>query len=436
MTSQWIVCIGIIPARAGFTSGAGEHRRTREDHPRSRGVYQSTYSSHGAAPGSSPLARGLHDRRTWMVGAPGIIPARAGFTAGGARPRRIQQDHPRSRGVYSGPRAPAAARPGSSPLARGLRPRPRPRSGGREDHPRSRGVYGLSRRATSRLIGSSPLARGLQAPQGQQALQVRIIPARAGFTSWTITRTGAWTDHPRSRGVYMRPGTSTSPAGGSSPLARGLRPRDRAPITGRRIIPARAGFTLIAGREPPPHGDHPRSRGVYRSRWGRPGTRRGSSPLARGLLASSGGDIDDLGIIPARAGFTRRTRRRQRRRRDHPRSRGVYDEQWAIEAAQEGSSPLARGLPRWAQWRRPLAGIIPARAGFTTRPCLTPRRCRDHPRSRGVYPGPGAVAAPGTGSSPLARGLRRRGSGRSGGTRIIPARAGFTSTAAMLMPAW
>ena len=32
--------------------------------------------------------------------------------------------------------------------------------------------------------------------------------------------------------------------------------------------------------------------------------RNGSSPLARGLLPLDGGLHDDLGIIPARAGFT------------------------------------------------------------------------------------------------------------------------------------
>ena len=33
---------------------------------------------------------------------------------------------------------------------------------------------------------------------------VRIIPARAGFTSGPMTRPTAPADHPRSRGVYKR----------------------------------------------------------------------------------------------------------------------------------------------------------------------------------------------------------------------------------------
>ena len=50
-----------------------------------------------------------------------------------------------------------------------------------------------------------------------------------------------------------------------------------------------------------------------------------------------------------------------------------------------GSSPLARGLLNTARRYAPTIGIIPARAGFTRRrPVLAPL-AGDHPRSRGVY---------------------------------------------------
>ena len=71
---------------------------------------------------------------------------------------------------------------------------------------------------------------------------------------------------------------------GSSPLARGLLPGDKIIETQRRIIPARAGFTM----------EDPGLQQVL----------RGSSPLARGLLRV----LQHFGlrwrIIPARAGFT------------------------------------------------------------------------------------------------------------------------------------
>ena len=55
--------------------------------------------------GSSPLARGLPPVVRAIEQAPGIIPARAGFTGDDAIPENYDGDHPRSRGVYQ-PRPP------------------------------------------------------------------------------------------------------------------------------------------------------------------------------------------------------------------------------------------------------------------------------------------------------------------------------------------
>ena len=90
-----------------------------------------------------------------------------------------------------------------------------------------------------------------------------IIPARAGFTPFTLNCKPVYTDHPRSRGVYAAFVIETEPGRGSSPLARGLRKEPIMAANDFRIIPARAGFT---GRSRLRFGglaDHPRSRGVY-----------------------------------------------------------------------------------------------------------------------------------------------------------------------------
>ena len=71
---------GIIPARAGFTLDMGSDYVTREDHPRSRGVYYDAPLYLSGGYGSSPLARGLPDAGRPILPLPGIIPARAGFT--------------------------------------------------------------------------------------------------------------------------------------------------------------------------------------------------------------------------------------------------------------------------------------------------------------------------------------------------------------------
>ena len=208
------------------------------------------------------------------------------------------------------------------------------------------------------------------------------------------------------RRVYIRNPIASFTYMGSSPLARGLRPRFQG---GRRrpgIIPARAGFTPSTRRQ-----SHSTS---------------GSSPLARGLHRGHRLLGQRNGIIPARAGFTRRCAGRMCPGPDHPRSRGVYAARGASEIGYVGSSPLARGLPvrSWRSWRSP--GIIPARAGFTPTTPLRNRWKADHPRSRGVYYAVSWTGAPFAGSSPLVRGLLDQGESDHVGGRIIPARAGFT----------
>ena len=155
-----------------------------------------------------------------------------------------------------------------------------------------------------RASGSSPLARGLPVTGGDDSIESRIIPARAGFTHSHVCSTRLHWDHPRSRGVYAKAEKAENRFVGSSPLARGLRLSERRGLIPGRIIPARAGFT----RARPPRSwmswDHPRSRGVYDDREMQIEAIGGSSPLARGLRGWLARCDRRLWIIPARAGFT------------------------------------------------------------------------------------------------------------------------------------
>ena len=260
---------GIIPARAGFTPPPRPTAPPPPDHPRSRGVYPAQPPIRPSSGGSSPLARGLHLAVNHRKPLPGIIPARAGFTLSGPFLSQNRRDHPRSRGVYDPDLLPAIIRHGSSPLARGLP------------------------------------AADLRVRDGD-----RIIPARAGFTCAPPTGSLSATDHPRSRGVYGGGFTSTPDNNGSSPLARGLRVRERVDHDRQRIIPARAGFTDLLHALDNNLRDHPRSRGVYLAFDGSFIIDYGSSPLARGLLFSFRPHKNEFGIIPARAGFTHNLRSR------------------------------------------------------------------------------------------------------------------------------
>ena len=343
--------------------------------------------------------------------------------------RRTPGDHPRSRGVYDAARAWTSRREGSSPLARGLRCtgehvrgllRIIPARAGftspgtgaipkSRDHPRSRGVYMNCAILRGRIFGSSPLARGLRRASRRRGAMTRIIPARAGFTTAPgCPSRSAW-DHPRSRGVYEPPRRPVLPCLGSSPLARGLQIAPAPSLIDGRIIPARAGFTWPSCAGAWGRSDHPRSRGVYVVDTSWPVVPAGSSPLARGLRGgwSAGG----------------------RRCGDHPRSRGVYVAVSFEKMMAAGSSPLARGLPNKPVKALGCSRIIPARAGFTGQGDSAAAIGADHPRSRGGYTGRSWRRWTTPGSSPLARGLRARLREELAADRIIPARAGFTAEA-------
>ena len=140
-----------------------------------------------------------------------------------------------------------------------------------------------------------------------------------------------------------------------------------------RIIPARAGFTSSRPTDPYSLVDHPRSRGVYSKRFTVLYHSLGSSPLARGLHIPLTDSARDVGIIPARAGFTQHAVDVTQFEEDHPRSRGVYNLTRVFIKDARGSSPLARGLHRLGQGAHRRHRIIPARAGFTFgRPKLSP----------------------------------------------------------------
>ena len=192
-----------------------------------------------------------------------LIPARAGNTLCECLPRRLSSAHPRSRGEHVSAKIIAVVRRGSSPLARGtldnvVRPvwdgRLIPARAGNTErrersspsataHPRSRGEHLRAPIESVKNSGSSPLARGPPARLGSRHALRRLIPARAGntFAPWHPEDEKA--AHPRSRGEHWLGSTKDRHPYGSSPLARGTRPRIRGLSFRLRLIPARAGNT-------------------------------------------------------------------------------------------------------------------------------------------------------------------------------------------------
>ena len=158
--------------------------------------------------------------------------------------------------------------------------------------------------------GSSPLARGTRSEGRSAGVVSGLIPARAGNTYRRFTASAFCRAHPRSRGEHPLPGNPSTPDAGSSPLARGTPRGLPGNLPSPGLIPARAGNTLYFDLPLKESGAHPRSRGEHVSDGESDTWHVGSSPLARGTRRVFTVSPPAMGLIPARAGNTRRSNRR------------------------------------------------------------------------------------------------------------------------------
>ena len=136
------------------------------------------------------------------------------------------------------------------------------------------------------------------------------------------------------------------------------------------------------------------------------------------------------GLIPARAGKTSRRTRPPARWSAHPRACGENRTGSLGRRGAVGSSPRVRGKRPCCLLGRGGVGLIPARAGKTT--SIRRHRCspRAHPRACGENASLDLESSVFIGSSPRVRG-KRRGRGRpTDHDGLIPARAGKTRATA------
>ena len=113
-------------------------------------------------------------------------------------------------------------------------------------HPRACGDNNALAMQELGFTGSSPRVRGKQERRSRSRLGARLIPARAGKTYIESKNTAEVWAHPRACGENVKDDVGGPPAAGSSPRVRG-KPCDAAPA--RRdlgLIPARAGKTRRA----------------------------------------------------------------------------------------------------------------------------------------------------------------------------------------------
>ena len=216
-------------------------------------------------------------------------------------------------------------------------------------------------------------------------LWLRLIPARAGNTSSTGGAKPQCSAHPRSRGEHVVHGRRQTSVLGSSPLARGTPIATVPDVEVARLIPARAGNTRYSAHRLLAHTAHPRSRGEHcRHIQDQPG-RCGSSPLARGTPIEQLEEVVEVRLIPARAGNTMVNAAIARCQSAHPRSRGEHSIRSRSRSFFPGSSPLARGTHGGQGVGKTTWRLIPARAGNTCR-IFSPLNSKGaHPRSRGEH---------------------------------------------------
>ena len=116
--------------------------------------------------------------------------------------------------------------------------------------------------------------------------------------------------------------------------------------------------------------------------------RRGSPPLARGILMYIAPNTVAKGITPACAGNTVPATVSLQAVRDHPRLRGEYFAVYGRVEKIVGSPPLARGIRSLIKFIPSLMRITPACAGNTSALITLSCRSKDHPRLRGEYEHP------------------------------------------------
>ena len=155
--------------------------------------------------------------------------------------------------------------------------------------------------------GSSPRVRGADVRDGQPHVVARIIPARAGSSSTRIWPSGLVEDHPRACGEQMLSLFCILLTSGSSPRVRGAAYNIYDNPTQWRIIPARAGSSSFSSLSAILSADHPRACGEQVMQLAARVYRRGSSPRVRGAARCVGAQDLHLRIIPARAGSSVRT---------------------------------------------------------------------------------------------------------------------------------
>ena len=233
-----------------------------------------------------------------------------------------------------------------------------------------------------------------------------LIPARAGKTRQRVNRVTFGWAHPRAGGENDLLRAIALTSFGSSPRGRGKLKFSPSLTPTQRLIPARAGKTVVSSVGCWAGWAHPRAGGENPWHARSVICAHGSSPRGRGKRAIARPRDGAPRLIPARAGKTCSRLRQGRSIRAHPRAGGENTSLVIRVLLATGSSPRGRGKPPNLPTHHLTYRLIPARAGKTS--------------------DPGVPTHTTTGSSPRGRGKPKEHGRLRDDERLIPARAGKT----------
>ena len=231
--------------------------------PRIRGEHEDKRYADWDRAGSSPHTRGARAHRLLKPSGVCIIPAYAGSTTSSPTRWRRPKDHPRIRGEHNQPDPFGHWTEGSSPHTRGALPEVARRNGEVGIIPAYAGSTQCAGIRLGERSGSSPHTRGAPQARLRRGFRAGIIPAYAGSTVTPATAPGYLPDHPRIRGEHIVGSIGMVIGWGSSPHTRGAPDQLDVPRLDLRIIPAYAGSTSWERRRRVPAWDHPRIRGEH-----------------------------------------------------------------------------------------------------------------------------------------------------------------------------
>ena len=271
-----------------------------------------------------------------------------------------------------------------------------------------------------------PRLRGeLAKLQSCMSSKARFNPACAGNSTMAATRLGRQPVQPRLRGELSATEPHSQKSNGSTPLARGTLMKLSSKTIAARFNPACAGnsssmraLVLVRAVQPRLRGELPFMDNVYMDSFG-------STPLARGTRTTRLGFSISIPVQPrSRGELVRQDIQRHIQRRFNP-ARAGNSRPGDRVAGSSTVQPRSRGeLDVWHLAQKFDSRFNPARAGnsgasFQCAPVLPVQ-----PRSRGelrLWRPPLLTCC---GSTPLARGTRKKNAIQCATGRFNPARAG------------